>query len=175
MKGPLDQIPPEAVLGTFADCDALIERLRERATELGLTYRVIDELAGFGEAYTGKLLGAVRAKAMTISSMLALAGALGVKAVLVADAEMTARMRPRWESRDGAKVHSRRQPRLGTTTLKRILPAAASEMGRRGGKARMAALTPEERRLMGRRGAAVRWGHRTLVRAGDVWVDPTIR
>jgi hypothetical protein len=158
MKGPLDQIPPEAIVGEFADVDALIERLRERAGELGLTYRVIDELAGFGEAYTGKLLGAVRAKAMTISSMLALAGVLGVKAVLMVDAEMTARMRPRWESRDGAKVHARRQPRLGTTTLKRILPAAASEMGRRGGKSRMSALTHEQRRELGQRGARTRWG-----------------
>ena len=30
--------------------------------------------------------------------------------------------------------------------------------GVRGGKARMAGLTPEERRELGRRGAAVRWG-----------------
>jgi hypothetical protein len=158
MKRSLDEVPPEAIVGEFADVDALIERLRERAVELGLTYRVIDELAGFGEAYTGKLLGAVRAKAMTVASLLTLASVLGIRGVLVVDEELTRQMRPRWESRDGTKVHARRQPRLGTTTLKRILPAAASEMGRRGGKARMAALTPEERRLMGRRGALKRWG-----------------
>jgi hypothetical protein len=169
-----DQIPAEAIVGEFSDCDALIERLRERAAELGLSNRTLDELGGFPDGYAGKLLCATRMKQLTVSSLLTLSSVLAVKAVLVADDEQRRRMEPRWETRDGAKVHSRRQPRLGTTTLKRILPAAASEMGRRGGKARMAALTPEERRLMGRRGALKRWGHRTLVRTGDVWVDTTL-
>jgi hypothetical protein len=41
--------------------------------------------------------------------------------------------------------------------MRRILPAAASEMGRRGGVARMRMLSLEERRAIGRLGAQRRW------------------
>jgi hypothetical protein len=103
--------------------------------------------------------------------MLKLTTALGVKGLLVIDDELVRRMRGRWETRDAGKVHSRRLPSLGPTTMRRVFKAVASEMGRRGGKARMGALTLEQRREIGRRGAAIRWGHRTLERAGDIWVD----
>jgi general stress protein YciG len=50
--------------------------------------------------------------------------------------------------------------RSGQVTMRRVLKAVASEMGKRGGKARMATMTPEQRRDIGRRGAAARWGRR---------------
>jgi hypothetical protein len=152
-----DQIPPEAIVGEFSDCDALIEQLRQRAEALGLSFRVIDELAGLPENYTGKLLCVTRMKAMTVSSMLALTGALGIKAVLVVDEEMTRRMRPRWEPKDATKARPRASKRLGKTSLARLVPRIAAEMGRRGG-ARRRELAPEVRSAFARAASRARWG-----------------
>jgi hypothetical protein len=159
-RSTLDQVPPAAVIGTFADCDDLIEQLRQRATELGLSNATLDELCNFGEGYAGKILAPTRMKQLTVCSMLKLTSALGVKGVLVIDEEQVRRMQGRWESRDGSKVHARRQPSLGQTTLKRVLKPAAAELGRRGAAARLAATTQEQRRDIGRRGAQARWRRR---------------
>jgi hypothetical protein len=35
------------LVGEFSDYDGLIEALRQRAVDIGLSYRVLDELAGF--------------------------------------------------------------------------------------------------------------------------------
>jgi hypothetical protein len=55
------------------------------------------------------------------------------------------------------KVHSRRLPTLGPAQL---LKPVAAELGRRGGVARMAKLSVEERQAIGRRGAAIRGARR---------------
>jgi hypothetical protein len=59
--------------------------------------------------------------------------------------------------RDG-KAERPGQPSLGQVTMRRVLKAVASEMGKRSGKARMASTTPEERRRIGQLGARARWG-----------------
>ena len=43
----------------------------------------------------------------------------------------------------------------------RQLSSAAAEMGRKGGKARAAAMTPERRAEIARKAAAKRWGSKT--------------
>jgi hypothetical protein len=47
--------------------------------------------------------------------------------------------------------------RRGIRKVPAALKQAASELGKRGGAARMALTTPEERREAGRRAAAARW------------------
>jgi hypothetical protein len=159
-RSTLDQVPAAAIVGEFTNRDDLIEHLRQRAEALGLSNVTLDALGQFPEGYAGKILAPTRMKTLTVGSLLKLTSALGVKGVLVIDDKQVRRMKPRWESesKDGSKVHSRRSPSLGKATLRRVLPAAAAEMGRRGGLAWAARTTPEQRRDMGRRGAAVRWG-----------------
>jgi hypothetical protein len=160
MTSSLDRIPPGAIVGEYADEDALIALLRERAAQLGLSYRVIDEIAGFGENYTGKILADTRMKTLTVSSLLAIAGVLAIRGQFVVDDRQLRRMQPLYENRDAAKVHARRRASLGPVTLKRVLPAAAAEMGRRGAAARNGALTPAVRRALAQAAARARWDHR---------------
>jgi hypothetical protein len=130
VKTTLDQLQPDAIVGEFKDCDALIERLRERAAELNISFRLIDELAGFGENYCGKLLSDTRAKQLSVSSLLAIAGVLAIRGVLITDDRQLRKMQPLYESRDAAKAHAHRRAKLGATTLKRVRPAVLSELGR---------------------------------------------
>jgi hypothetical protein len=64
-RSTLDQVPAAAIVGSFTDCDQLIEHLRQRAAELGLSNATLDELCGFGEAYAGKILAPTRMKQLT--------------------------------------------------------------------------------------------------------------
>jgi hypothetical protein len=164
------------VVGTlfdvFRDGDDLVEQLRKRAAFIGASYGIIDEFSELGEGSTTKYLSATRSKQLTMNSLLKIASALGLRALFVVDEELTRRQQARWtKKRDSAKVHARRSPQLGQAQLKRILPAAAAEMGRRGAAARLKRSTPEERRRIAQLGAAVRWGHRASVREGESIAD----
>jgi hypothetical protein len=153
----LDQIPCGAVIGTFNDYDGLIEQLRARADALNISFRLIDELAGFGENYCGKFLSDTRAKQLSVSSLLAIAGVLAIKGQFVVDEAQQRRMRPLYEKRDAAKAHAHRRARLGATTLKRVRPAVLSELGRAGAAARNAKLSPELRSTLAQMAARARW------------------
>jgi hypothetical protein len=146
------------LFAAFENDDTLVEALRRRASYIGASYNLIDQLTGLGEGSTTKYLSAARARALTIASAMRLCQALGVKAVLVTDAELTRKMQARGTKRDGSKARARRPPPLGQAQLKRVLRPAAAELGRRGHAAFIRATTPERRREIGRHGAAVRWG-----------------
>jgi hypothetical protein len=166
------------IIGEYSDYDGLIARLRQRAGDVGLSYLVIDDLAGLSQGHTSALLGATRKRRLSVVSLIAVAKVLGVKSVMMVDPELVAEMSPRWERRDGSKVHSRRLPKLGATQIRRLLKPIASEMGKRGGRARMAGLSHEQRRTLGRHGAAMRWRRAASLRISPiaegplrVWVD----
>jgi hypothetical protein len=144
------------IVGQFENYDELIERLRERAAGIELPYRVLDELAGLAEGHTGHLLGAMRKRHFSINSLLSVARALGVKSVMVVDETLVAEMKPMWQRRDSSRVHAKRCARIGATTMKRIVPIAAAEMGRRGG-AKRRKLPPEVRRRLAQAAARARW------------------
>jgi hypothetical protein len=156
----------------FATDDDLVEQLRKRAAFVGASYGTIDALTGLGEGSTNKYLSDARVRVLTISSALRVCAAVGLRMQLVVDEALSREMQPEWGNRDGRRCHARRLPTLGKVQLRRFLAPVAREMGARGGRARQAAMTPAERREFGRRGAAVRWKIKNLIREpGDVWVD----
>jgi hypothetical protein len=167
------------LVGEFSDYDGLIARLRERAAAVGLSYLLIDDLAGLSQGHTSALLGATRKRHFSINSLLSVARVLGIKSVMMVDEQLVREMLPRWEKRDGSKVHARRQPSLGEATMRRVLKPAAAELGRRGAAARMKATTAEQRSNIGRLGAMIRWQKAATMRVtplGDpaalqVWID----
>ena len=153
----VDGVPVGTLFATFECGDDLIEQLRRRATYIGLSYGMIEDLAGMAEGAITKYLSAVRTKQLTMSSMLRIAEVLGLRAQFIVDPKLVAQMAPAWGKRDGRRVHTNRQVPLGQATLRRVLKPVAAELGRRGGIARMAALSAEQRRLLGLRAVEARW------------------
>jgi hypothetical protein len=145
-----------AIVGSFTDYDGLIEAVRARIDAVGVSQQALEECAGLCEGALPKYLSDLRVKHLSISSLLQIAEAIGVRAILVEDPKLLRRMKPLWSKRDARRIHARRRA-LGPITLKRILPAAAAEMGRRGAQARNAALGPETRRKLAQAAARARW------------------
>jgi hypothetical protein len=92
------------VVGAFTDYDGLIEALRERAAEVGLSYAMIDCLSEFSEGSTGKYLSDARVRHLSVASLLKITETLGIRSLLYVDPELTARMQPMWEKRHELKA-----------------------------------------------------------------------
>jgi hypothetical protein len=75
---------------------------------------------------------------------------------MVVDEQLVAEMRPMWQRGDASKAHANRCVPVGAATMKRIVPIAAAEMGRRGG-AKRRKLPPEVRRRLAQAAARARW------------------
>jgi hypothetical protein len=150
------------VIGDFTDYDALIDRLRQRVAEIGLSQRVLDELTGLGDGGTQKYLTDVRIKHLSVVSLFRIASVLGVKSVMIVDPMLVRKMKPLWEERDAKRVHPKNAKRLGPKTVRRMMSIIAVEMGRRGGCAARS-WPAERRRERAQRAAAARW-HRTQAR-----------
>lgn len=146
-----------AIVGSFADYDALIAALRERIGAVGLSYAALEELAGLAEGAAGKYLADARARHLSIDSLIQIASVVGVRGVLVTDEKLLRKYRQFYQTRDGSRVHARTRAKLGAQTLKRVRPVILSELGRAGAAARNRKLSPEVRRELSRAAALARW------------------
>lgn len=161
--------------------DGLIIAVRARVAEVGLNSRALDELSGLTPGYSGKLLGAARTHSFGMDGLLAMFATLGLKMSIEIDPEQEAVMRPHWEPGQALQRRPNRLARLGETTIRRVLPAVAREMGRRGGrnasllsgqqasrskggKARARKMTKLQRRESARKAAVARWAKRNAHR-----------
>jgi hypothetical protein len=98
----------------------------------------------------------MRRRHMNVRALLAIAKALGVRSVMVVDPELVAEMSPQWEKRDATRARANRLAPLSATTIKRIVPIGAREIGRRSG-AKRRQLQPEVRRKLAQAAARARW------------------
>jgi hypothetical protein len=73
------------------DYGGLLDAFRERARELELSRKGMDEIAGWTDGYAGKLLGGKRRKIIGPLALELMLGTLGLKLILVEDPEATAR------------------------------------------------------------------------------------
>jgi phytoene dehydrogenase-like protein len=93
------------ILATVTDYADLVSALRQRCDDLGLTFDTLDEVCGFCDRYTAKLLAPYRrASARPLRSfggmsLGAILGGLGLKIVLVEDRAALARVRGRYRPR----------------------------------------------------------------------------
>jgi hypothetical protein len=147
--------------------DDLVEALRSRKDELGLSNAFVEAQLQMGDSACDKILGPSQAKGMSIPVMLDMIELFGARLVIQVDAETEARMQERWERRDAGKVHP---PRRLSAHLMRIARAqlylGLSELGN---KARKAKLPPEARSRIARAAAISRWRrHRAAVKAASL-------
>jgi hypothetical protein len=80
----------------------LIEAIRARRDELGITHETIDAIAGLPSGYCSKLLAPEPMKRLGKISIPAMLGALGVALVLVEDTAQIGLVSPRWTKRKRA-------------------------------------------------------------------------
>ena len=117
------------VIATVDDYQGFVAVLRARVAELGTTFNAVDELAGIPDGYLSKCVvptnidAAIRMRAFGRHSLGPVLGALGLKLMVVADEEATAKIKPRLApSRWPAK---RRATEEAMFAARRPPPAAA--------------------------------------------------
>lgn len=138
--------------------DDLIRALRERASALGMTDKIIEEIGGFTGGHVGKLLGAKRTKSLGGLSFGMMLGALGLKFAIIEDEEATARIKRRFDP----SVKSKRMPTAVRIDISPELASAVfsshnARISRLGVVARMQKMTPRQRSISARRAARARW------------------
>jgi hypothetical protein len=85
---------PLAVIESY---DQVHEFLRRRWIATGTSLERVDEIAGTPDRWASKVLSPGRKKTCGLSSLLLLAGALGVALVLAEDPAQVRRVRGRWD------------------------------------------------------------------------------
>ena len=139
------------VIGEFVEYSDFIQTVRNRVAELGIHGTRFDSLAGWPEGYLSKLTCARPVRRIGISSLGVLCSAMGVKLQMVEDPRGTERLR-RLQPRNPSYVRTMPAD-AGMVLTARML----KRIRRLGGQARMAKLTPQQRREFARKAAAARW------------------
>jgi hypothetical protein len=93
---------PDQPVGEITDYASLIEAMRLRAEQLGISRETISEIAGLPDRYASKILSLKCVRRVGMQSLGPLLDALGLKLVAIPDEEALARNRLRYVPRDAA-------------------------------------------------------------------------
>ena len=140
----------------------LINAIKGRVDEFGITYAVVDDLAGLQDNYFAKLVTTPPMKRMSIFTLFLVLQALGLKMTLNEDAEALERIKARLIKRKHRKAfRMRAAPRM-----LQFGPDQLKQMRSRGGSNRAARMTPAERAASARHAATVRWRKLEMTKVG---------
>jgi hypothetical protein len=95
---PAEQLPGR-LLGIAYQYEDLIELIRLRVAELGVTQAAVDRLTGLPDQYAGKLLSRPPRKRLGVLSLGCVLSALGLTICVCEDPAQTLKIRPRLELR----------------------------------------------------------------------------
>lgn len=98
--------PPCRVIGTCSEYRDLIELIRARVRELGITHETMDLVCGLPGGYSSKLLSDPPIRRLGVCSLTLVLGGLGLKLIVAEDAEQIQRVRPRLTLRRSNSVHA---------------------------------------------------------------------
>jgi hypothetical protein len=146
--------------------DDLIEALRSRKDELGLSNAFVEHELQMSDGACDKAIGPTQRKGMSIPVLIDMVELFGARLVIQVDAATEARMKDRWERRDAGKVHP---PRRLSVHLMRIAKAQLYlGLSKLGNDARKAKLPREARSKIARAAALSRWQrHRAALKAAS--------
>jgi hypothetical protein len=127
-------------IAIVTDHNGMVDAFRARKEALNLSDAALEARANLTAGHVGKLLGAVPAKHMGILSQWAIAWALGLKVVLIEDADAMALHAENADQRRRPDYGAKRLAQVGQRTITRMVPVIAREIGSarrgwRGGKA----------------------------------------
>lgn len=142
-------------LGLARNHDELIDLLRARKDELGLSNQFVDQVGGIAAGHCDQLLGPSAHKSLGRHSINALLGVLAVKIALVVDEEQLRVMEGKFEARITRNVHA--SSRISQRAMDRIKPIVLSEWSTAANAARNKLLTRKQRQEIARNAAKAKW------------------
>lgn len=145
----------DRVIATVHDYGQLVGALRARVAELGVSYETVDHVSGLSNTHTSKLLALVPVKRLGRTSLGLVLGALGLKIIVVEDAEalrlVAARLKRKEDQYASSGMHPhKKRANTGNSLWSKVLNS------RRAFK-----LTPKQRTRIAKRAAMARWRKRT--------------
>lgn len=146
-------------LAAVSDYDGLLSALRARVVELNITHANLDDVSGIQSGYASKLLANPPIKTLGLMSLGSVLGALGLKLLVVEDAEALKRVAnmqiERRHAKGPASMHS-------ITVHIKISGRKLKRAQRKGGANSRKFLSRYEARKLARRAATARWARRAL-------------
>jgi hypothetical protein len=134
----------------------LVELLRARKVELGLSDEFIEAQCLMAAGSCTKYLGRAPVKNLTASKLGDVMAVLACRLRLEPDPEQEVRMRPRWERRDNSRVHPSNR-RISQAVMEIARPLVLEAMRSAGGRKRAACLLSKQRAAIARKAARTRW------------------
>lgn len=138
--------------------DDLIDAMRARVAEIGITMEMLDELTGLQSGYCAKLLGPARIKTLGVLSFNLLMEAMALQFEPQTDMAKARELEARWEGRE--RPAAIQPAKASKKALQRFRPIILQEhfkaIAHLGAKARSAGMTPRQRKGMARKAAIAR-------------------
>jgi hypothetical protein len=147
----MNQRSPRIVGKVCRNHGEIVDALRARKDELGLSDSFVDDIGGFAHGHVGKIIGPSRLKGLGRSTIDRLLNVLGVSLLVVVDDEKMRQLKKRHERRAGMYVSE--NGRVAKLAIKRARPAVLKALGQLGGHARSQALDGKRRSEIARLGA----------------------
>lgn len=158
---PAESLRPLAVASGYQE---LLDALRARKAELGLSDAMIDMLSGLAAGHTGKLLGPAQVKILGPVSMGLMLQTLGLVLIVAEDAEQTAKMKRKYARRSEGNVRENNHAHdISIGLLNRAKPVLNKKIGEQLTEARKK-IKPATRRRIARHAAMARWKWQRLKR-----------
>jgi hypothetical protein len=135
--------------------DDLVDYIRARKEELGLSNEFIEEKCLMTKGHCDKLIGPSREKGLSRFTLDYFMTLLAFQLVPQPDPEQEARMHGKWERRSESQVH--RPNRVSKVIMERARPLVMREHLKAANAARNSKLSCEQRSRIARKAAKVRW------------------
>jgi hypothetical protein len=149
------------VIGTATNYLELISTFRARMAELGITYSTLDEIAGWTDSYSTKVLGEEPLRHLGVMAFDAMINALALKVVVVDDPQKLEKIKK--HRHFVPRRHRMRATGSQGYVALRVTRPHLQEIASAGGRARAAKLSARKLRAIGRKGAEARWKKPKLV------------
>lgn len=146
-------------LAEFNSYGGMIEALRHRKATIGLTDKAMDQLAGWPDGFTGKVLGPAMVRVFSQTTLGLALQVLGAKLALFEDPEAMANMERRWEKEKGARKGYPDTHSISKALVERVKPALFREKAAQLTEGRKK-IRPATRRRIARNAARARWARK---------------
>jgi hypothetical protein len=155
----------ERRIAELRNYEDLVVALGGMVSERQISLSDLDELSGLQAGYNGKCLGQARVKKYGPMSMWLVMQTLGVRLVMIEDAEALAAMQERYTKKD---VQQSRPQNHSSPAGKGMMSRVFKHFARLGGRARMKKMTKAQRSEHARDAINARWRRIRKLRRGSL-------